>query len=180
VGDLRDPEIEQLDLLAAITPEDEDVLGLDVAMDEALGVRMGQPLEDLADQLDHAKRRHRLGHDLREVFALEAFHHQVAPSVFGRAEVHDADAVGMVETRSRGRLSIEARHHLVVGRQLTVQQLERDVLFQPEVVRFEDRSHRAVTENRVESEPIREGLAKKLVGRVGPDVWRGEAHLDRV
>ena len=52
--DLRDPEVEDLEALAAAGQRDEpEVLGLEVAVDDACSVRLGEPGEELLQEAGH-------------------------------------------------------------------------------------------------------------------------------
>ena len=64
LGHLRDAEVEDLDDLALpVALDQHDVLGLEVAMDDAGGVRVLEPAQDLADDRERPRRRHRPGRD---------------------------------------------------------------------------------------------------------------------
>jgi hypothetical protein len=85
-------EVEDLDLAVVL---DEDVLGLDVAVDDALGVRLGEAeagLVDDGDGLRGVQRASKLCHAL-SVHALEVVHQHVHVAVGAQAAVEGADHV---------------------------------------------------------------------------------------
>ena len=60
LGQLDQAEVEHLgDVGLAALDRDEHVRGLQVPVDQAQPVRLGQPRADLAEQVDHAARRQR-------------------------------------------------------------------------------------------------------------------------
>ena len=85
--DARDAEVGDLDAAVVV---DEDVGGLQVAVDHALPVRVGEPVEHLADDLPgvlEAVLRHLL-EVVRERLAVHQLHHD-AGEVLGLDEVVD-------------------------------------------------------------------------------------------
>jgi hypothetical protein len=65
---------------------------------------------------------------LIERLALEPLHHVVLAPVGQLTEREDVDDVAMADLVDRLRLGLEARHHLLVGRVLARQHLDRDAL----------------------------------------------------
>ena len=98
-------EVEDLD--AAVAGQ-EDVLGLQVAVDDAFLVRGGQAEGDLAGDLDGACGRKRaVVEPLAQRLALEQLGDGVSEAVDG-AEVVDGQDVGVGERGDRLRLALEA------------------------------------------------------------------------
>ena len=103
----------------------EDVGGLDVAMDDPFCVRLRQRLADLHSQLDHPVHRHRLAADrVLERLPLEQLHSDERRAVV-LADLVDGADVGVVERRRRARLAQEALERRRVLRHLVRQELER-------------------------------------------------------
>ena len=94
----------------AVARDEEDVLGLEIAVDDAGGVR---GLERAADLHGDLRGAHRLEAPLvrehvGEVDAVEVLHDEVGAAVLGRAEVGDVDDVRVADARGRARLAAEA------------------------------------------------------------------------
>ncbi len=127
--DLGDAEVEQLRLLATeFVTCDQDVVGLDVAVNDALVVRRAQPVGQRQQHLHRLNRRQTqlAAQDRAEALALHQLHHQERIGAAGPTEVEHAHHRGMPEP-SRGvgfaRHARGARGTAEIG----VDQLERDV-----------------------------------------------------
>src|SRR5690606_33734639 len=128
---------------------DEDVLGLDVAMDDALGVALGEPEADLVDD------RHRLlGREraieavpLVERRALEEVHQHVDVAVGTQATVEGLDHV-RVGQRAQDRDLAQRSLSLVAGGDRLLGQLERERLRVARDVDLVDAGERALAEDR--------------------------------
>ncbi len=120
----RDAEVEHLDevCLPRAIGED-DVLGLQVAMDDALLVRLVERSAHLLHDLERALRRHRSAafDDLVQGLALDELHRDVERAVRGRAKVVELDGVWMLELRDRPALAVKAGEHRGVLGQMGVQ-----------------------------------------------------------
>ena len=103
----RQPEIQNLD--AGF--RDHDVAGLEIAMNDALAVRLDQRSHNLRGIEE--RRLHRKRSALqpgRDRLALHQFHHQVVrPNVVERADV------GVVQRRNRARLALETGAELLAS-----------------------------------------------------------------
>jgi hypothetical protein len=133
---------------------DEDVLGLDVAVDDAVVVGGAQRAGDL-DGVGH-----RLADGQAPVAAdavLEGLPFDVLEDDVRRAQtvrvlvpflagVDDADDVRMVELRHRARLAAEALELVGVRRDLTMHELDRNLALEHRVERAVDRRHAAVAD----------------------------------
>ena len=93
----RQPEVGQL---GGAVAGDQDVVGVDVAVDQPLLLGVLQPQRDLPDQPGGGGRGDRavLGDDRADVLALDVLHHEVALAV-GLALVVDPDEVLVLELR---------------------------------------------------------------------------------
>ena len=130
----RDAEIG--DLHASVRAH-QDVLGLDVAMHEALLVRIAEPREhalEHAEQLREAQLLRRLLEPRAQRPTLEELHDDVRQAVV-LEEVMDRDDVRVTQRRHHLRLAREAQHELRVIRAMHPQLLERHVAAESRVPR---------------------------------------------
>ena len=84
LGDLGEAEVEHLgEVLQPALGAEKDVLGLEVAVDDARAVRLFERAADLDQDRERALDRHRAfrAHRLVEVLALEVLHHDVERAV---------------------------------------------------------------------------------------------------
>ncbi|MGD0528267.1 MAG: hypothetical protein ABSE49_24240, partial [Polyangiaceae bacterium] len=130
----RDPEVEQHGMLAAVPAGEKDVLRLEVAVEDPLGVRGRDRGDDGEDRVDEAGRREgpALQEHRRQVVALEEIEHHVGPAGL-ETEVHHADHVRVLQTRRGARLEDEALHEGRVARVGAVEELESDPLHEVDV-----------------------------------------------
>ena len=114
---------------------EEDVVGLEIAMDDPGGVRACEALEDLRDDVQRLGERHaaRPAEALAEVLAAEQLHDEIRASVLG-AGVEDRDDVRALDRAHRPRLAGEARDDSLVGGELRVDELDRDALAEADVL----------------------------------------------
>ena len=115
---LHQPEIEDLDEVAYPAPASEDDVGrLDVAVDEADAMRLGQRAANLAQDVDDAPLGlgAELPHQLVEVDAAQVFHGEIEQALRGVPVVIDRDRVGMGELAGHLDLVLEARGGGFVG-----------------------------------------------------------------
>jgi hypothetical protein len=110
-------------------------------MDDAEVVGMLEPREHLLGGSDHGLRCPRLSELGLELAAREQLHHQVCGPGLGRAEIRDAHAVGVVEPRRAGGLAFEPLANRRIAAELRMQDLDRHVALESDVVAFEDRPH---------------------------------------
>jgi hypothetical protein len=155
-------EVEHLDLPRA---EQEHVLGLQVAVDDALLVRRGQPARDLEGDLDGlAGRQRAVLQALAQRLALQQLHRRVHRALLA-AEIVDREDVGVRERSDGLRLPLEAPERVRVLGEIPREDLDRDLPVEPRVPRAEDDAHPALAE-----------LGEDLVGsEPGPGVDRHRA-----
>ena len=126
---LGQAEVDDLDEVAA-RPRglQDDVLGLEVAVDDVLVVRLGERRERLAEHVDDAPERQRsvLVRDAREIAPAQEFHDQVELAVGCVAEVDDPHRVRVVQPARGARLGDEARGGVLFAYEVRVDDLHRD------------------------------------------------------
>ena len=154
VGELRDPEVHQLDQpLPADRPAQEDVLGLQVAMDDAGAVRRVEARERLADD-PHREPGVEAAMGLDQVgqrAALEQLHDDVRPDLT-LAEVEDIADIRAPDPPGRGGLVAKARQQLGVPGVARVHQLDRHRAMNQRVGRLPHARHPPVADPPVEPE----------------------------
>ena len=146
---LDQPEVEHLgDVRLAAPDRDEHVGGLQVPVDQAQRVGLGQPRADLAEQVDHPPGRQRAGpaHQLGEAQALEVLHHVVERPVVGVAVVVDLDRVGVRQPGGRLHLALEPGQGDRVGPGLGLDQLQGAGALQELVLGEVDLAHPALAQ----------------------------------
>jgi hypothetical protein len=137
--------------------EQEDVLGLQVAVDDAALVRRGEPGGDLRRDLHGLARRRRSAvQALAQRLAEEELHDRER-LVALPADVVDGEDVGMREGGDRLRLALEAGERVGARREMRRQHLERHVALEPRVARPIDLPHPSspeLAQDLVRPEPI--------------------------
>jgi len=147
----REAEVGHFDDLAA---REQHVFRLDVAMDDALVVRVLESGEYGADDLERFGRRQRsLAHELAQARAVDVLHDEVGARVDFAALEHGHD-VRMRQPAQRIRLAVEALEKLRIFGQLLGQDLERHGAAKAELGRAIDGSHAATAENLVDAVAI--------------------------
>jgi hypothetical protein len=129
VEQLGDPEVEHLDEVGAVAaPGEEQVRGLEVAVDDVAGVRRREAAAGLDDERDRApdRQRARAREQGRQILAFEVLHHQIGGAVAREAEVGHGGDVIVLERAGGARLALEARQHRRLLGVLGVQQLDRE------------------------------------------------------
>ncbi len=128
LGRLDQPEIEELGHVVTSAPEAGiNVRRLDVAMDQARGVGLGQCATDLLQEPNHPARRHGTMalHKFVKAETAEVFHHVEERAVSGLAVVVDFHGVRMREAGGRANFSrLEPQEGLRVGRAGGTDQLQ--------------------------------------------------------
>ena len=127
-GEPADPEVGQEDPLCTAVPLDQDVGGLDVSMDEALGVRRVEAAGDAGQHPDGAGGIQRPGRldQAAQVDAVDEPHRQIElPALLARV-VH-RDHVRVLDLRGEPGLALEALLEAVVGRQPRRHHLQRSL-----------------------------------------------------
>ena len=164
-GQARHPEVHDLHRPVFL---DEDVGGLDVAVDDAGLVGVGEPGQHLHDHRHLPLDGHRRGlaHRLLEVLALQELHRDEGRAVGVAAEVEDGDQVRVLHLRDRPGLASEALLELGVVRDLGDHDLEGHVAVEDGVVGEVDLAHGALAEGAqdlVLADPAGQVLEDRLV-----------------
>ena len=134
----------------------EDVLRLDVAVEDALAVRVFQGRADGGDDVQRLARSHRGGvHGLTEIHAVHVFHEQPVV-VAAHAEVEDADDVGMAELCQRSAFAGEALGKRRVRSQLPREDFQCGHSIQMRLAHFIHAPH-AARADELEDLELREG-----------------------
>ena len=125
-----DPEVEDLHLLLSEGAFEDHVAGLEVAVHEALAVRLREAGGELLEDPDGVVRLEgrALLDAILERDAVEEAHHEVDQAALRRPVVPDGHDVAMGDGLHRVRLAFEAGGDAPVGRHLTEQHLDRALL----------------------------------------------------
>ncbi len=146
-----EPEVGQVAVLPPALLRDEDVGGLDVAVDEPVRMRAGQGLRDLIAKVDGPRRLERrlACKQSGEVLTVDVPHRypQLAVRLAGRI---DRDDVRVIEGRGMLRLGQEPLPEARVGGELLRDELQRDAALQPEVLGEVDDAHTSTSDDRLE------------------------------
>ena len=149
LGELRDAEVHQLDQQPPrLGLVQEDVLGLEVAVDDALLVCGGEPDQRLPnDHHDHARLDPpaALDDELGKVAAVQHLHHDVRPE-WRATEIEDVADMLAADAAGGGGLVAEAGQHALVPRELHVHQLDGDGALDQRVLGLPHRAHAALAE----------------------------------
>ena len=130
---LRQPEVQHLD--SAVVAH-LDVRRLEIAMDDALLVRRLERLGDLVGDWQRLVERNRATRDaLRQIVALDQFHHERAVTPPALLQAVDCSDVRMVQRGEDFRFALEARKPLGVTSDRRRQDLDRDLALQLRVGR---------------------------------------------
>jgi hypothetical protein len=141
-----DPEVEQLhERLAVAVVAQEDVLGLDVAVDDAALVRARERLRHVRDDERGVRGRDAppLHQELAQIAPLEQLHHDVGLALGRHAVVEHLHHVRAAEVRRRVRLLGEPLDVLAVVEQVERQELHDDGGAEREMVRDPHPTHPA-------------------------------------
>jgi len=162
-GDLRQPKIENLRLTSI---RDEDVRGLDVAVDYAFGVRSIQRIGNRDAQIEHRLHLQRLASDLvPERLPLQQFHGDKGAPIGLVDFVNRADVRMIQRGRSLG-FPLEAAEGLCIVGEFVGKEFQGDVTTELEVFRLVDHAHSPATDL-AEDAVVRDGLADHLAEILG-------------
>ncbi len=176
---LGDAEVQHLDEVRLIVDvHDHDVLGLHVAVDDALGVSLAQGAQDLPGDPHGARRIQRslTGQEIIEGLALQVLHDQEQGPVVGLPEVDEANGVRVLEGGDGAGLFLEPRDLGEVVQEALVEDLERHGAPHGELLGPIHGPHPPPPQHAVDAVAPHEGRAEQgvLVG-LGPHGLRLEA-----
>ncbi len=127
---------------------DEEVLGLQVAVNDPLLVRRREALRDLGCVVDDEVSGDRARIEpVAECLALQQLHHGIGNAVI-RSEVEDRKNVRVGERGYRFRLALEAREHVRIRGHRLRQHLDRDIAVELRIPRTVHLPHAARAEGR--------------------------------
>ena len=173
---LGDAEVEHLDEVAPAAVDEEDVLGLDVAVHDAALVRRAERRGCLAHDVEHAPLGERALalEQLRQAVPLEVLHDDEGASVLGRARVGDVDDVLVADRRRQPRLLHQALRHLGAIEVLFAQHLDRHGLGQQHVRGLVHGAHAAFADLARQAVAIGQRVAHQRVD--GRRLWALVVH----
>ncbi len=151
----RDAEVEHLDDLLVLVVRQEDVVGLEVAVDDAAGVHRGEGAKERDahphDLLDGqpVEPLHTLGEGL----ARQVLHDEVRATGRILVVVQHVDDAAARHRRRGPRFLVEATQDVRVGGQARQEHLDRHATAHGDVHGLEDRSHAADPEHALEPVP---------------------------
>ena len=142
-GVAREAEVAEVDLVVGA---EQDVRGLDVAVDEPRVVRGVQRVGDMGHERRRVLRRERPGggDTLAQIVAVDEPHGDVRPSV-ALAVVVDRDDVGVLDRRRRTRLAQEALANARIAEQPGRDDLQRDGTVETQLRGLVDDAHAPAT-----------------------------------
>ena len=153
---LGDAEVEDLrEVRIVADPQQQQVVGLDVAMDEPARVRGAERHRRLPRDVDRACRRERAV-DVELALhraTIEILEHHVVVVVWCDPEIEHLDRVRGVDAQRRASLAREPLERGLVLRQVRLEQLDRDLAVHREVMRAKHGAHPAFAEHAVEPVP---------------------------
>ena len=165
-GPGRDPEVDELDPVD-VAVDEERVSGLQIAVNDAVRVRLGERVGELGGDGDRVlDREHDLGDLVRERHPVDPLHRQVRSAVLGQPVMDVADDCGVTERGEQRRLALEA---LIPLGALAVEDLEGDRHPGEAVDRAEHRAHRAIARGPLDREPPGDDIARLHARRIVRD-----------
>ena len=151
---LGDAEVQDLDeVFFAAAGDQVDVVGLQVAMNDARSMSGRQALGELAGETDQALHRDRRAapDNARERVSFEELHHEVGAAVGQETEVADVDDVLVADSRGGPRFVQETLGHFFVASQVCPQHFHRDLLADDRVNAAVDDAHPAFADDALDA-----------------------------
>ncbi len=168
VGRLGDAEVEHLHERRPVRPmREKEVRGLEVAVDDAETMRVGNRntrLRDVVDGLRHGKRA--LSADAPEIGAVDVFHDEERLTARQRAEIADPRDVLAFDARGRPCFAEEPRDVGWLHGERSMEELQRHDLAELNVRRTNDDAHAALPEHFVDAVLSRDDRARRREGGV--------------
>ncbi|MBE7454044.1 MAG: hypothetical protein HS111_35930 [Kofleriaceae bacterium] len=158
---------------------DHDVVGLEVAVDDATGVGGVERGRDLAqDRQGHRRRQGAVADPDPQRLAGQEVHDQVEATVGQPAEREDVDHRGVIDLVDGAGLAQEALGAVGPRRQLALEHLDRDLLADHRVVAGVDVAHRSAADPVID-DVLAGGLAGREVVAAAGGGGRGRAPRPR-
>jgi hypothetical protein len=144
-GDLEEPRGAEVRDLQHVVLRHQDVRGAQIAVDDALRVRVVDGVADLAGEIQRPVQVQRTlrGDDVLERFPLHVLHHDEEDVLLLFCR-RDGDDVGMTHAGEQPRLA----QQLAEVEPLPMRNLDRDLLVDPRVLREVDGAEAAAAERR--------------------------------
>ena len=152
----RDAEVQHLHVAVAVGPgRQEDVLGLEIPVDDALLVSLSQRRTDLPDDVERVRHGHRPARlePRPEVLALQVLHGDEEDALVGLPEVVDRDGVRTRQPARRLGLQHEPTHGQLVRGHLALEHLESHDPVHAELPGLVDRAHASGADESLDPEP---------------------------
>jgi hypothetical protein len=140
---LRDAEVDQLRIDAGRVAHEEDVLGLEIAVNDARVVHGDEAARRELHQIDHFGGGRTHAQERRERFALEVVHHHECRAVAQMAVVGDRDDVAVAYRGRQLGLTLEASLKALVIAAGVAHELDRDRRVERDVPRHPHAAHPA-------------------------------------
>ena len=171
--DLGDPEVEDLhEVRVAVVLDEHHVLGLEVAVDDARGVRGAERRGDAPQDVNRAFERQRAVLQLvAQAAPRDVLEDEEERAVAQAAEVGGRGDVGVLDVPGGDGLALEAREDLGALREVGVEHLERDALAHVHVLREVHRAHAALAQQVLDAVTLRDHRAFGQETRVGRHAW---------
>ena len=175
---LGEPEVDDLHEVAPRTHRlEDDVLGLEVAVDDPEVVRFAERGQRLPQNVHNATERERplfVG-DARQVPAAQELHDEVELAVLRLAEVDDGDGVRVVQAAGGARLGDEAGRGVLFTDEVGVDDLHGDRTPEVRLLGAVDAPHPPDPDELEDDVAAREGPSDERIVRVGRDFADGKA-----
>jgi hypothetical protein len=157
-ADASDTEVEHLHALLAVGFDDQHhVVGLQIAMHDAVFVRRAKRERDLPSDGERAGMRDRPGvEQCAQALTVYVLEHQVVRAVVELAEVARGGDVGVLDATGGDRLALEASHDLFFVEELAVEHLQRHRLPHVHVFGAIDGAHPALAEQAEDAIALRD------------------------
>jgi hypothetical protein len=149
VGDLGDPQVDQLDQRPAVlAAADHHVVRRDVAMDHVLAVEVAERQQRLVRDLESQRDPRRALHaeELRQVDPVDVLHDEIGGPLVVEGEVQDLADVRVLEPGRRPRLLEEPALQVLVGDGVGPHDLDDPDLVEQAVPDAVDRPHAALAQ----------------------------------
>jgi hypothetical protein len=168
-GKLRDSEVADFDVLGRVAlvvrpPEDDDVVGLQISMDNPELVRRGEGREGLTEDVHDARRLEGriLAEDVVEAAAIQVLHHDVEQAVGLLPEVEHPHGVRVIDARCGHGFALESRDERRLEVELGMQNFDGHDLVETRLAGAIDGSHPPPAQIRLDDVLVGDGPGDEL------------------